>query len=198
MILRVLIAGTASLLLLSPSAPKPATASDGPTYTAAGELKQPANYREWIFLTSGIDMSYKAGATNTDGMSMFDNVFVNPSAYRSFQQTGTWPDGTVLILEQRGGEGAKSINKVGKTQSKERMGFEVHVKDAAHGGWSFYSFDDSTTAKAIPHTAACYTCHEQHAAVDTTFVQFYPTLQSVAEAHKTWSKAYLTETAAGK
>lgn len=25
----------------------------------------------------------------------------------------------------------------------------------------------------IPHTAACYSCHQQHAAVDTTLVQFY-------------------------
>ena len=192
MIPRVLIAATTSLLLLSPPVQKP---SDGPTYAADGELKIPVNYREWTFLTSGLDMSYRGGPAD---MSMFDNVFVNPGAYRSFQQTGTWPDGTVLILEQRGGESAKSINKAGKTQGKELMSFEVHVKDAAHGGWSFYAFDNATTAKVIPRTEACYTCHEQHGAVDTTFVQFYPTLQSAAEAHKTWSKAYLAESSAGK
>ena len=192
MFLRILLAGAASLLLLTPPAQPP---SDGPVYTAAGELKLPANYREWIFLTSGLDMSYKAGPTE---MSMFDNVFVNPSAYRSFQQTGAWPDGTIFMLESRGAEGAKSINKSGKTQSTKRMGLEVHVKDAAHGGWSFYSFDDSAVSKPIPHNAACYACHEQHAAVDTTFVQFYPTLQAAAEAHKTWSKAYLAESAAAK
>jgi hypothetical protein len=39
------------------------TSNDGPTYTANGELKKPEHYREWIFLTSGIDMSYDVSAT---------------------------------------------------------------------------------------------------------------------------------------
>jgi hypothetical protein len=182
----------AVLLLLAPAqTPKPLP--DGPAFTADGQLKLPEHYREWIFLTSGLDMSYTSSAMATG--SMFDNVFVNPSAYRAYEQTGTWPDGTIMVLENRGAEGAKSINKAGKTQSSELMGIEVHAKDAAHGGWGFYSFDNAKTAQRIPQSATCYSCHEQHAAVDTTFVQFYPTLQPAAEAHKTWSKAYLAETA---
>jgi hypothetical protein len=192
MIHRLLLPCAASLLLLAPPAPQP---SDRPVFTADGQLKLPADYREWIFLTSGLGMSYQASATS---MVMFDNVFVNPSAFRGFQQTGTWPDGTALVLENRGAEGARSINKSGKTQSAELMGLEVHVKDAAHGGWTFYAFDNSPTAKRIARTESCYSCHEQHGAVDTTFVQFYPTLQAAAEAHKTWSKAYLEETGSDK
>jgi hypothetical protein len=189
--IRVMTCLAASLLLAAQS-PSSKVLSDGPAFTDKGELKAPEHYREWIFLTSGLDMSYKASTSN---MSMFDNVFVNPSAYRSFQQTGTWPDGTMLVLENRGAEGAKSINKAGKTQSAEMMGIEVHVKDAAHGGWGFYAFDGAKPAPRIDQKATCYSCHEQHAAVDTTFVQFYPTLQAAAEAHKTWSKSYLAETA---
>ncbi len=60
----------------------------------------PTNYREWIYLTSGIDMSYTPKAGDADH-SMFDNVFVNPAAYRSFLATGTWPDKTVMVLEVR-------------------------------------------------------------------------------------------------
>jgi len=36
------------------------------------------------------------------GHHMFDNVFVNPEAYKAFVETGAWPDKTVLFLEVRG------------------------------------------------------------------------------------------------
>lgn len=171
----------------------PAGAGEGPNYTANGELKMPERYREWIFLTSGLDMSYSATAAAA-GHSMFDNVFVNPSAYRAFQETGTWLDKTTLVLEVRGAEGASSINKRGHTQSQEVMGIEVHVKDAKlEGGWGFYEYDGSGTAKPVKRPASCYECHEGHAAVDSTFVQFYPTLLGVAKAKGTMSAAYLKE-----
>jgi hypothetical protein len=41
--------------------------------------------------------------------------------------------------------------------------------------------------------ASCYECHESHAAVDTTFVQFYPTLMALAKTKGTLSAAYLKE-----
>jgi Cytochrome P460 len=172
---------------------KDVAAGDRPIYTASGELKMPERYREWIFLTSGVDMSYTPNAAMA-GHSMFDNVFVNPAAYRTFQETGTWPDKTTLVLEVRGAEGASSINKRGHTQSPEIMGMEVHVKDVKlEGGWGFYEFDGSGSAKLVKRPASCYECHESHAAVDTTFVQFYPTLMGLAKAKGTLSAAYLKE-----
>ncbi len=169
-----------------------------PTYTSDGRLKPPTDYREWIYLTSGLDMSYTPRVAGMENMSMFDNVFVNPEAYRAFLQTGTWPDKTMLVLEVRGAESKASINKSGHFQSTEQMGTEVHVKDASHGGWAFYSLDDGGAGKLIPKDAACYSCHQDHAAVDTTFVQFYPTLLPLAKAKGTLSAAYLKEIAAGK
>jgi len=167
---------------------------DGPNYTADGQLKMPESYRQWIFLTSGIDMSYSPSAS-IDGHSKFDNVFVNPSAYEAFQKKGTWPDKTTLVLEIRGAEGASSINKRGHTQSQEVMGLEVHVKDTKlEGGWGFYEFDGPGSAKIVKRPASCYQCHESHAAVDTTFVQFYPTLLGLAKAKGTLSAVYLKET----
>ena len=184
------------LALPQPSAVPPshaAAAEDAPGYTADGQLKFPAKYREWVFLSSGIDMSYNPKAAAASH-SMFDNVFVNPSAYRSFQETGTWPDKTTLVLESRGAEGDISINKRGHTQSAEVMGFEVHVKDASlEGGWGFFVFDNQVSAKLTKRPAPCYSCHEQHAAVDTTFVQFYPTLLGLAKTKGTLSAAYLKE-----
>ena len=80
------------------------------------------------------------------------------------------------------------------------MGTEVHVKDSARmkgDGWGFYGFDNKVSGKLVERPANCYTCHEAHAAVDTTFVQFYPTLLPVAKAKGTLSKEYLKDEAAG-
>jgi hypothetical protein len=176
-------------LLFAATQPMP----DAPTYTAKGNLVMPTNYREWVFLTSGIDMSYASAAAPPDH-HMFDNVFVNPDAYRAFLKTGTWPDKTTFILEARGADNPVSINKRGHTQSTEIMGTEIHVKD--NGKWSFYDLPDGAKeANLIPPPASCYTCHESHAAVDTTFVQFYPTLLPIAKQKNTLSAAYLKEIA---
>lgn len=168
-----------------------------PEYTADGQMKLPENYRQWVYLTTGFDMSYNPGLMSMDH-HMFDNVFVNPEAYKSFLETGTWPDKTMMVLEARKAEGKGSINQKGNFQGTEIMGLEVHVKDEARfpGKWAFFGFDEGKTAKMTPTTASCYSCHSEHAAVDTTFVQFYPTLLPIAKAKGTLSAAYLKETTA--
>jgi Cytochrome P460 len=169
-------------------------AATPPEYTADGQMKLPENYRQWVYLTTGFDMSYNPGLMSMDH-HMFDNVFVNPEAYKSFVETGTWPDKTVMVLEARKAEGKGSINQKGNFQGSEIMGLEVHVKDEARfpGKWAFFGFDEGKTAKMIPTTATCYSCHSEHAAVDTTFVQFYPTLLPIAKAKGTLSAGYLKE-----
>ena len=175
------------------SAPPQETTSNSPSYSQAGELRFPANYREWVYLSTGFDMSYNP-AMNMDH-HMFDNVFVNPEAYRSFLQTGTWPDKTIFVLEVRGAESKGSINQAGHYQGTSLMGTEVHIKDESRfpGKWAFFGFDDDKLGKLVPTTAACYSCHQQHAAVDTTFVQFYPTLLPLATSKHTLSEAYVKE-----
>jgi hypothetical protein len=144
-------------------------------FDSSGALLRPTRYREWIYLSSGFDMSYSARPSM--GHSMFDNVFVNRKSYEAFQRTRAWPDGTIFMLEVRGAESKGSINKAGHFQSREVMGLEAHVKDARiPGGWGFYAFEDKAVAGRLPRSEDCYDCHEKHGAVDTTFVQFYPTL----------------------
>jgi hypothetical protein len=193
--LKLALSASGFVLLAFLGAQAPAIPSpEAPAYTPAGKLVAPAHYREWIYLTSGLDMSYTASTQPVD-MHMFDNVFVNPAAYRSFLATGTWPDGTTMVLEARGAQNPVSINKRGHTQSAEVMGMEIHVKD--HGQWSFYDLPEkAAAADLIPRPASCYTCHEAHGAVDTTFVQFYATLMPVAQQKKTLSAVYLQEIAA--
>jgi hypothetical protein len=168
-------------------------------YTPDGGMVRPADYRDWIFLSSGLDMSYDAAAMKMDH-SMFNNVFVNPEAYRVFLQTGHWPDGTMLVLEVRKAGTAQSPLRHGQYQTGDLMGLEAHVRDASRfkNGWAFFSFDDGGTGKKIAEGSDCERCHEAHAAVDTSFVQFYPTLLPVAEQKHTLSAAFLRERAAEK
>ncbi|HUK48725.1 MAG TPA: cytochrome P460 family protein [Terriglobales bacterium] len=186
------------LVALLPAANTQEVRSPGPEYTSSGQLKFPENYREWVYLSSGFDMSYNPAMRM--GHHMFDNVFVNPEAYKSFLETGTWPDKTMLVLETRPAEGKGSINQQGNYQSTETMGIEVHLRDSKRfqGGWAFFGFDGTKPADMVPVQAACYTCHRAHAAVNTTFVQFYPTLLPIAKSKGTLSAAYLKESSAQK
>ena len=171
--------------------------SSGPEYTGDRQLKLPEHYREWVYLSTGFDMSYNP-VLQSDGHHMFDNVFVNPEAYRHFVETGTWPDKTMLVLEARMAKGKGSINQKGNYQGEDRMGLEVHLKDEGRfpGKWAFFGFDGEKTAKMIPSSADCYTCHQASGAVDTTFVQFYPTLLPIAKNKATLAAQYAKESGA--
>ncbi len=176
-----IVAATA-MVLFAADRPSPET----PQYTSDGRLRFMANYREWVFLSSGLGMTYGPLGSGRD--PMFDNVFVNPSAYRAFLDTGRWPDKTVLVLEVRNAQTKGSINRGGHFQT-EVAGVEVHVKDEKRfpRKWAFFAFRNgsSVSEAAEGETSSCYTCHEPNGAVDTTFVQFYPTLIPAARAKGT-------------
>jgi hypothetical protein len=194
------LAGALVVAVIGSSAAGIAAPAEGdagePHYDAAGRMLPPAEYRDWVFLSSGVDMSYSAAPAMAGG-HMFDNVFAPRAAYLAFKRTGVWPDKTVLILENRGGASKGSINKQGLFQTGDVMGLEAHVKDTSRfeGGWGFFAFNGAAPAQQIPYSASCYACHQAHAAADTTFVQFYPTLLPIATKLGTLNPAYVAETA---
>ena len=156
----------------------PQAASGTPQYTKDGELLRPADYRDWVFLSSGFGMSY-----SPSGHAMFTNVFVPRPAYEQFLNTGKWPEKTMFVVEERDSSDKGSIVKAGHFQTEDLMGIGVEVKDSAQfpaDKWAYFGFRDNATAKANPK-AACWQCHEDHAAVEHSFVQFYPTLKPVAK-----------------
>ena len=166
-----------------------AASAEGPRFTAENRLMRPANYREWVWLSSGLGMSYSAPAS---GEPAFDNVFVAPAAYRAFVETGKWPEKTMFVLEDRESMSKGSINRSGHFQGA-LMGMAAEVKDSSRfsGGWAFFNLSGGAdSAGALPQSAACYSCHAQHGAVDNTFVQFYPTLLEVAKQKGTIRAAY--------
>ena len=171
---------------------KPAAVKDTPRFTADNQLIRPENYREWVYLSSGLDMSYSEEARDPNMPPMFDNVWVHPDAYRHFLATGAWPDKTIFMLEVRHSASKASINKAGHFQA-EMVALEASVKDEARfpEKWAYFGFVSDgklkDSAAAFPK-AACYQCHTTNAAVDHTFVQFYPTLRPIAESKGTFDK----------
>jgi hypothetical protein len=200
----LLLAGIALWTVSTRSALSARSASTGPpapatlNYTSAGELVRPTDFREWVFLSSGLGMTYSppaSGGASTGAAARppsFTNVYVNPSSYRKFTQTGAWPDQTMFILEIRASASEGSINLGGRYQTELRA-VEAEVNDSRRypDKWAYFDFGPAGEhAAPLPKTAPCYACHGTKAAVEQTFVQFYPTLMEVARKMGTVNRTY--------
>src|SRR5262249_6706273 len=151
-----------------------------PQFAADGKLVRPEGYRKWAYLSSGYGMSYSQTASDH---LMFTNVFVTPSSYDYFVQHGTWPDKTMFVLEEYGSASKGSINQHGNYQN-EFMGLDVEVKDEKRFAdkWAYFAFNTTQGLSEVttPSKNDCWNCHDQHAAVEHSFVQFYPELLKIA------------------
>jgi hypothetical protein len=182
----------ACLALLAAVPAMPANGNDKdtikPQYDAKGDLLRPADYREWMFLSAGYGMNYSPAPGSHE---MFTNVFVQRWAYDEFAKSGKWPEQTMFVIDERDAASKGSINKTGHFQT-DLMGLAVEVKDSGKNPdkWTYYAFDaDGKTAGAMPHGNGCWSCHDAHAAVEHTFVQFYPTLKVMAKKFGTYNEA---------
>jgi hypothetical protein len=177
------------LCLAAISAQSQPPAADGPKYENGTDLLRPADYRSWPFIGAGLGMTYdgeRGTQAATPDDPRFTHAFVNPSSYAHFMRTGTWPDGTVFMLEFRASQTEGSINRAGRFATRLTL-LEAEVKDSRFpDGWAFYVFGpgDNLARAAKPlggnEVAPCVECHSEHAAVERTFVQFYPHLLDVA------------------
>ena len=171
----------------------PDTKSPKPQYDAKGELLRPADYREWMFLSAGFGMNY---SPDPGGHEMFTNVFVQRWAYDEFANSGKWPEQTMFVIDERDAASRSSINQKGHYQT-DLMGLAVEVKDSAKNPdkWAYYALQRRQpgrrrkSAGAMPHGNGCWSCHDAHAAVEHTFVQFYPTLKVVAKKFGTYNES---------
>src|SRR3954463_16109623 len=171
----------AALVLMLAAADEKTNTTNVPRYNAKGNMVRPENYREWVYLSSGLGMNYGPGAAGANAAPAFTNVFANPESYKGFMKTGKWPDKTMFALEIYGSATHSNPNKTGHFQDSF-MGLEFNVKDATFPeGWRFFNFDgESKEGTAIPKEASCLTCHTKNAAVENSFGQFYPTVLKVA------------------
>src|SRR5690242_1268564 len=157
-----------------------------PEFDKNGELVRPKNYREWIFLSSGVGMNYGSGPLP------FSNVFVEPSAYRKFVETGKWPESTIFALEIRQPATEGSINKGGQYQTK-LLNVEFSVKDKTRfsDGWGYFAFNgNAASSKVLGGAAGCNASHSKNAAIEHTLEPFYPTLLDISPPNGTLNPSF--------
>ena len=159
-----------------------------PSFTAGGALIRPdVRYREWVYV--GTPLTPNALNPPEAPFPEFHNVYIHPDDFDHWKNTGTFPDGTVMVKELVLVGATSAVSGNGYFQG-EFSGLEITVKDSKRfkdepGYWAYFSYGHSyplaDTAEAFP-TAACNACHEASAADDFVFTQFYPVLRAAKAA----------------
>lgn len=158
-----------------------------PQWTDSGELLQPTGFRQWVYL--GSPLTPNALNDGAAGFPEYHNVYVQPSAFKAYRETGKWPEGTIMLKElqlvdkQGGDEPDGSRYEVsGRGYFPGPVnGIDIAVKDSSRFGdtknWGYFNFGHhappyAKTAMAAPKEA-CAQCHIDNAGEDMVFDKFY-------------------------
>lgn len=166
-------------------------AADGPVFNPKGELELPKGYRRWVFL--GAPLTPNALNGGKAGFPEYHNVYVQERNLASYQKTGKFPEGTVIVKElvllrnstYPDGSGNTAAGR-GYSQGKFN-GLDVMVKDSQRfgktNGWGFFNFghhaEPYLKAAAAAPLENCAGCHMAGAAkTDMMWAEFYPVLHA--------------------
>ena len=159
--------------------------TETPKYTADGELIPFSAdvYREWIWV--GEPLTPNVLNPPEANFPEFHDVYINPTAWREWKKSGTFPDGTVMIKELTSVGSTNSPSGNGYNQG-EFTGLEHAVKDskrfsAEAKGWGYFSFGHKyPLKKQAPEKdfSTCAQCHVANAQSDMVFTQYYPVLRA--------------------
>jgi hypothetical protein len=153
-------------------------------FNATGELMLPKDYRQWVFL--GAPVTPNELNNGKAAFPEFHHVYIHPANFAAYKKTGSFPNGTILVKELIS-VGAKSASSGNGYFPGDYIGVAAAVKDSKRfpkepGNWAYFSLIGEggkplASAKAQA-TAACNTCHQDGAAQDWVFTQFYPVLKA--------------------
>jgi hypothetical protein len=158
-----------------------------PEYTASGDLILPKNFHEWVYVGSPLTPNALNGGNA--GFPEYHNVYIEPGAYKIFQETHEFPEGTILFKELQltlpgeNPDGSRTEPSGRGYFPGKFNGADVTVKDskrfAATNGWGYFNFNHhepkAPTAK-VKSKEECAYCHIASAKKDEVWVQFYPLL----------------------
>jgi Cytochrome P460 len=160
--------------------------STAPHYDSHGALLRPQNFETWVFVGSSTGLTYEPGMQGS-GVGEFHDVYIRPESYREYLRTGKFPEETVLVLALYPPEDKISPAKGGYFEG-DLDGMAAAVKDHSHfaEGWAYFNFGRTPNLQAAATANPqqnCYACHVKHGADDNVFVQFYPVLRPIMNAH---------------
>ncbi|NKB57927.1 MAG: chain A cytochrome P460 [Alphaproteobacteria bacterium] len=170
-------------------AAKAASDSDwGPKWADNGNLILPVGYHEWVFV--GSPLTPNALNDGKAGFPEYHNVYIQPQAYSIYKETGTFPEGTIMLKELQltqpgeNEDGSRSEVSGRGYFPAARNGIDIAVKDSKRfsesKNWGYFNFGHhappyKATAAAAP-VANCAQCHIDNATKDMVFTKFYAIL----------------------
>jgi len=149
---------------------------------------KPDLYRKWEVVGAGaVPNDLNRNRAIFPGVHL---VYIDPVAFNHRRESGFFPDGTVIIMENYHQKRREGVSGIGYFESGERD-LLVSVKDRRvfpGSGWSYYLFSDKeiregVLAKPPSPKSDCQACHLTHASDDEVFVDFYPQLKRKADAN---------------
>lgn len=147
-----------------------------------GSIQVPdVDYRkDWAFLGT-------FSVQGDDGAADLHTVYTQPETLAAYRETGTFPDGAVLIKELF--KTTTDDLTTGRVSwATDRAGWFVMVKDSANSfpenplwgdgwGWAFFNPDNPEKTITKDYKAECLGCHEPVRDTDLSYVMGYPALQ---------------------
>ena len=152
-------------------------------FNAEGDLVRPEGYREWIFV--GTPLTPNDLNRGNAPFPEFHAVYIDPDSYDHWKKTGTFREGTILTKELISVGSKRATSGKGYFMG-DYIGLEATVKSKDRfpdepGNWAYFSFGHehplAKTATAFPATD-CNACHDDNAADDWVFTQYYPVLRA--------------------
>jgi Cytochrome P460 len=159
-------------------------------FDSDGKLKLPVGYRRWVFV--GAPLTPNGLNNGKAGFPEYHHVYVEEKNLNAYLQTGSFPEGTVIVkeltrvLDPTFPDGSRAEPSGRGYFNGEFNGLDVTVKHskrfAKTNGWGFFNFGHhplpyAESAEEAP-ASECAGCHGAFVAkTDMTWVQFYPMLR---------------------
>lgn len=150
-----------------------------------GSIRVPPNFRTDYVMLGAWSIE---GDADTGGSTGLHIVYAPPSAVAAYRESGSFPDGTVLVKELFNGHSAELTTGLA-TRAADVVGHFVMVKDDVGRftdnplwgdgwGWSFFPPDDPGRTTSSDYRQDCLACHEPVRDSDLVYVDGYPVLTS--------------------
>ena len=183
---------TASSVLIKAGPVAAQTEQPSVVFDSQGKLKlpDPTIFRKWVFI--GAPLTPNGLNNGKANFPEYHHVYVEKKNIDAYLQTGTFPEGTILVkelvrdLKPTFPDGSRTEPSGRGFFNGEFNGIDVSVKDskrfAKTSGWGYFTFGHHPLPYAEWATEAsqseCAGCHQTYVLkTDMTWIQFYPLLR---------------------